>query len=269
MPIIAVAGGTSNVGRTIVDAPIADGKHEVIVLSRNDHKVHTLISAIVMRTEENGAAEVNLIEAAGASQTTKRMVSSDWAAPMPSPDSAEGQKHPAAKLKNLAWKALEATTCLQDRTIFRCGVWLDYYVQHPALIKSHFTPFRLVVDTASNRAAIPGDGNTKVSFIHAADLRPMTWNEFIALAEEVKGTKFGVVYDEVAKLERFEVTELPSHVYVYQAIPKPFLQGFLAAFGLWFARGLYDLDEANALEKRLSAVKVRTARELFEMAWRT
>ncbi|KAK3319634.1 hypothetical protein B0T19DRAFT_432790 [Cercophora scortea] len=316
MPVIAVAGGTGNVGQTIVDALLADKKYEVIVLSRNaneerakelgvqilavdytdvvgltktleDHNVHTLISAIVMWTKENGAAEVNLIKATDASRTTKRMISSDWAAPMPSPDSPEGQKHPASHLKHLAWTALKATTSLEEWTVFRCGVWLDYYVQHPSF-ESHFMPFSLVVDTASNKAAIPGDGNTKVSFIHSTDLArfvvaslelsgwehvttlvgdKMTWNEFVGLVEGVKGTKFDVVYDDVEKLERSEVTELPSHVFVYQVIPKPFLQAFLAAFGLWFTQGLYDLDERNALEKRLPGIRVRTARELFEKAW--
>jgi len=34
MAIVAVAGGTGNIGRTIVDAILATGKHQVKVLSR-------------------------------------------------------------------------------------------------------------------------------------------------------------------------------------------------------------------------------------------
>lgn len=34
MGIIAVAGGTGQVGQTIVDALIASGKHQAIILSR-------------------------------------------------------------------------------------------------------------------------------------------------------------------------------------------------------------------------------------------
>ena len=34
MAIIAVAGGTGNVGRAIVDAIVAGGKHQVKILSR-------------------------------------------------------------------------------------------------------------------------------------------------------------------------------------------------------------------------------------------
>lgn len=34
MVVIAVAGGTGNVGRTIVEALVAVGKHDIVVLSR-------------------------------------------------------------------------------------------------------------------------------------------------------------------------------------------------------------------------------------------
>lgn len=34
MVVVAIAGGTGNVGRTIVDAFKEDGKHEVIILAR-------------------------------------------------------------------------------------------------------------------------------------------------------------------------------------------------------------------------------------------
>jgi predicted dinucleotide-binding enzyme len=34
MVTVAVIGGTGNVGKTIVDAFLADGKHEVIVITR-------------------------------------------------------------------------------------------------------------------------------------------------------------------------------------------------------------------------------------------
>lgn len=35
MSVVAVAGGTGSIGRAIVDAIIAQGKYEVIVLGRN------------------------------------------------------------------------------------------------------------------------------------------------------------------------------------------------------------------------------------------
>lgn len=40
MAVIAVAGGTGNLGRTIVDAIIATGKHEVRIFARQVQYFH-------------------------------------------------------------------------------------------------------------------------------------------------------------------------------------------------------------------------------------
>lgn len=40
MVTIAVAGGTGNVGRSIVEAIVAAGKHQVIVLSRQVNRAN-------------------------------------------------------------------------------------------------------------------------------------------------------------------------------------------------------------------------------------
>lgn len=51
MVVIAVAGGTGNVGRTIVQALVATGKHEVKILSR---KVNScLLVNDLLRTVSN------------------------------------------------------------------------------------------------------------------------------------------------------------------------------------------------------------------------
>jgi uncharacterized protein YbjT (DUF2867 family) len=127
MVVIAVAGGTGAVGRSIVEAFISQGKHEVIVLSRTvcqilgstfhcransqkadaakekelgvqliatdyedvavltkifeDNNVHTIISALNMMPNAGGPLELNLIRAADASKTTKRMVPSEYGHP--------------------------------------------------------------------------------------------------------------------------------------------------------------------------------------------
>lgn len=73
---------------------------------------------------------------------------------------------------------------------------------------SYLKPNVFVVDLSNNVAGIPGDGNTPVTFTYTFDLAKyvlailsldewpeesrvigdeMTWNEFVALAEEVKG----------------------------------------------------------------------------------
>ena len=92
MVTVAVIGGTGSVGKTIVDAFLAEGTHEVIVVSRKvrDHtsissgktleenNIHTVISTIVMYDPEAAQAERSFIAAADKSSCTKRFVVSNW-----------------------------------------------------------------------------------------------------------------------------------------------------------------------------------------------
>nr|BAB01487.1 unnamed protein product [Verticillium dahliae]BAB01488.1 unnamed protein product [Verticillium dahliae] len=110
MAIIAVAGGTGNLGRTLAKAIIATGKHEVRILGRKpnpnlekslgvpiipvdytdivattkileDNNIHTIVSAIAMLVFGDAPPEVDLIRAADASNTTKRFIASGWGIP--------------------------------------------------------------------------------------------------------------------------------------------------------------------------------------------
>lgn len=79
----------------------------------------------------------------------------------------------------------------------------------------------------NNAAGIPGDGNTPVTFTYTFDIArfvvaaldlekwprelrivgdELTFNEFLAIAEEVKGLKFNVAYDDVGKLKALSST---------------------------------------------------------------
>lgn len=113
MVTVAVAGGTGRIGLTIVEHLQKNPRYRVIVLSRKAapdthdensapvtevdyaevdavarlleaNDVHTVISAINLRSAEGGDAEVDLVAAAARSSTTKRFMASDWAAPIPS-----------------------------------------------------------------------------------------------------------------------------------------------------------------------------------------
>lgn len=116
----------------------------------------------------------------------------------------------SARLPPIAGK-LAAKRAIQktglEYTLFSTGWFLDYYgIPH---IKSYLSPFTFVVDVANYAAAIPGDGNTKVTFTYtwdtakfvaaAMDLEKWsetswivgdrkTYNEVLSLAEEVRGT---------------------------------------------------------------------------------
>lgn len=105
--VVAVAGGTGNVGRTIVEVLSESTEHKVIILARKtpeekvsvapihvidysdiqgvtellvSQNVHTVISTISVTTEATSAAQVNLIKAAAKSSTVKRFIPTGWGA---------------------------------------------------------------------------------------------------------------------------------------------------------------------------------------------
>ena len=82
------------------------------------------------------------------------------------------------------------------------------------------------------------------------------------------GTKFKVVYDNLEKLKRGEVTELPSQELLYSAIPREFVQAISSAFGIWVDRGDMDFDEDTSLNKKLPELKTIKLKELLEKAWK-
>lgn len=86
------------------------------------------------------------------------------------------------------------------------GAFLDYWCQSG--IKSYMAPFIVQIDEANNTAALPGVGQTPVSFTHTTDVGKfvaalldmekwdkdtfvvgdtVTWNEFLRLSEDAKG----------------------------------------------------------------------------------
>ncbi|KAM0426277.1 hypothetical protein ACHAPT_008317 [Fusarium lateritium] len=191
MTIVAVAGGTGQLGRAIVDAIVADGKYQVLILSRKadsekakdigvpivaadygdvdalvstleSHNVHTIISTIL--TVEGSDHEITLIRAAEQSSVTKRYVNSFWATDYP----AEfRQSFHICKHKCDAIEVLETVSSL-EWTAIRIGYLLDYYVS-PG-VKSYIGPQAIFVDAANNAAAIPGPGDVPISFIHSHDV---------------------------------------------------------------------------------------------------
>lgn len=108
-------------------------------------------------------------------------------------------------MKHTSLHALEASKNL-EWTIFYNGYFMDYFGM-PKL-PSYLTPLVMLMDIAENVAAIPGDGNTPVTFTHTSDVGKfvaasvdlekwdrvsiiigdkMTMNEAVKLVEEAKG----------------------------------------------------------------------------------
>lgn len=70
-----------------------------------------------------------------------------------------------------------------------------------------------------------------------------------------QGSKFDVVHDDVEKLSKGEVSELPSHVPAYPFFPKPALQGVLSMFSKWSVEGVFDFPDDKAITNKFPEIK--------------
>lgn len=67
------------------------------------------------------------------------------------------------------------------------------------------------------------------------------------------------------KLEKGEITELPSHVEVYPFFPKPALQGLMAMFGKWMALGRADIPADKTLNGKYPEVQPKKIPEIIAL----
>ncbi|KAH6695591.1 hypothetical protein F5X68DRAFT_127656 [Plectosphaerella plurivora] len=242
--------------------------------------IDTVISAVTSVSTFD--PELALIAASDKSSVTKRFIPSIWGVPYSEEIAA---LFPPAENKIKATNALEATSL--DWTSVYNGYFLDYF--GIPKVKSYMDPISLAVDVANDFAAIPGSGNVPITFTHTFDIAKyvaayvqkatwekevyiigdkVTWNEFVALAEDARGKKFTVVYDPLEKLAKGEITELPSHTHLYPFFPKPMLQGLFAAFGTFIENGVFDFKVAHTLNQEFPEIKARTVKEVLDAAWK-
>ncbi|KAH6987219.1 hypothetical protein EDB80DRAFT_756336 [Ilyonectria destructans] len=201
---ILFAGGTSDVGRTIVDQFIISGKHTVGVLCRkflavNYDEVEEIAKALQSYSVDTIVSAVN----------------------------ADGPGYQAQL--NLIAAAEKSSTALEKSglkyTRFAIRVFIDYFGQPH--IPSHVRPFKWALDIESRRAAIPGTGNEVFSMTYSKDVARFvdrlvdedewpevsivsgsdtTLNEMVAIAETVAGGKFNVAYDNLEELKAGKAT---------------------------------------------------------------
>ncbi|KAF5844423.1 hypothetical protein GGP41_001390 [Bipolaris sorokiniana] len=278
MGIVAVAGGTGQLGRTIVEEILKRGGQEVIIFSR---KVDTVISTLNMTISNE--PELALLTAANQSKTTKRYIPSLWGVEY-TPELCAILPMSTNKLTVLG--ALESTSL--EYTVVINGLFMDYYGQPH--VKSHISPLAIVIDMANNAAAIPGSGDVPVAFTYTHDIGRMvvalltlpkwskesyiigdklTWNEVLQIAQDIKGVKFDVKYDSVETLRKGQTTELPSHTPMYPFFPKEQLQGVLAGFGLFMENGSFDLKppKEQNLNELFPEIKLASMKEIMG-AWK-
>jgi hypothetical protein len=78
------------------------------------------------------------------------------------------------------------------------------------------------------------------------------------------GSKFEVVYDPLEKLQKGEITELPSHVGV-SVFSKEMLQGLMAIWGTYVLEGKYDVPTDKALNKDFPEIQPLGVKGILEM----
>ncbi|KAM6506703.1 hypothetical protein FSOLCH5_013678 [Fusarium solani] len=191
MAILAVAGGTGDVGRTIVEELVRSGKHKVIVLCRkppatavsgaeyavadyddiegtakmlDTNKVDTVISALTL-AGPGSQAQLNLISASEISSTVHRFMPSEYVSYAPKGDDA-ALNDPISGPVLHAVKALDKSSLKYTRVAI--GMFMDY-MGYPH-IPSHLRNFPWAFDFASRCAVISGMGNDPITMTYSKDV---------------------------------------------------------------------------------------------------
>lgn len=177
------------------------------------------------------------------------------------------------------------TTSLEWTAVLN-GYFLDYY--GAPKVKTYMPPMALFIDLYSNFAAIPASGDVPVVFTHTFDVGKfvaalltkdkwekesyiigdkVTLNDFVRIAEDIKGIKFTIKHDPIEKLETGQITELPTHPAFYGFFPKQMLQRMFAAFGIMFETGVFDFKPSHTLNEEFPDIKPKTVKELISEAY--
>ncbi|KAL5000909.1 hypothetical protein BDV10DRAFT_199555 [Aspergillus recurvatus] len=188
---IAIAGGNSGVGQEIVDALVARGKHEILLLSRKDapstplpssitwiktdysdtekladilNGVHTVLSFVIEQETETSPVQRRLIDASIAAGV-KRFAPSEWA---------------SSTFNHLSWYAYKSSirTYLADLnkerkvleyTLFQPGLFANY-LGAPHRTTRHIPLIQTAIDFANRRAIlVEGAENAPVTMTTVSD----------------------------------------------------------------------------------------------------
>ncbi|KEY66381.1 hypothetical protein S7711_05814 [Stachybotrys chartarum IBT 7711] len=209
MAVVAVPGGSGDLGRVITHALFENGKHEVYIMSRKpvDEKtvpsrispltgrayspviqtdysedalvkqfaekgISAVICAFIMDCDSASDAQCHLIRAADRSEHVKRFIPSEFNVEYDASDSV--LPYPEKRYHLVARKELERTTTLEYAYIYP-GMFMDYF-GIPG-VESSLRPLSFFIDPANDLAVLPDDGEAKMSMSFTTDAA-----RYIALA---------------------------------------------------------------------------------------
>ncbi|KAJ5895265.1 hypothetical protein N7495_006956 [Penicillium taxi] len=305
--VIAVAGGTGGVGKTIIETLSLEPKFQVVVLSRNEpkeivshiqhmqvdyddvssiaeklehHNVSTIISAIGITSDETSQSQLNLIDAAEKSKATQRFIPSEYsfiqtASLLP--------LDPSIKYWLAAAGRLKASSLKYTRVV--PGFFMDYWGMPHA--ETNLQPFSFGIDIASRTAAIPGDGNDMMCMTYTYDMARYVvkaldldqWPEFsVIVGDEVTYNDILHMAEEIIGT-KFQVTydsreQIESGDVTVPPVAEDVeysteeLKETTALVSRLTVNGVFQLPRENRLNSLFPELRPVTMREFLEKSWR-
>ncbi|CAN9080104.1 unnamed protein product [Alternaria alternata] len=163
-----------------------------------------------------------------------------------------------------------ASTSLEYTAVSN-GIFMDYY-GFPK-VKSYLGNLPRVIDMAGNAAAIPGSGDVPVVFSYSFDKElviigdKMTWNEFLVVAEETKGTKFESKHDSLATLKKGRSIALLSQRHLHPFFPQEKLERMCAMLGVLFENGFFNFKNERSLNEKFPHIATKSVKALLKESW--
>ncbi|KAJ6161358.1 hypothetical protein N7470_004754 [Penicillium chermesinum] len=305
MPVIAVAGGTGGVGKTIVERLVSEPKHQVIVLSRQvrqdrferakylqiakknvqgsiqglsssrfqrvqidyndipsmarvleDVHVDTIVSAIGLVSDETSQAQLNLIEAAEKSRTTKRFIPSEF-----SFIQTEELLHidPSIKYWLDAANRLKSSSLQFTRVV--PGFFMDYWGMPN--IQSNLQPYSFGINIAKHSAAIPGNGDDVICTTYSYDMA----NYLVKLLDLDEWPEFSVIVGtSVDQVNAGNVTIPPNPPGTKYSEEE--MREVTALVSRLTVNGVFELPKENRLNELFPDIHPITMKELLERSWK-
>ncbi|KAK7997501.1 FAD dependent oxidoreductase [Apiospora arundinis] len=200
MVVVAVAGGTGAVGRTMVKAMVSSGHHMVYVLSRTAdmvpgggdceqpkrllvdyssveqiaatlrrHRIEAVVSALLLVDQQAAESQVRLIRGAALSGTVTKFIPSEFHLDFHAP--IQGIDLFMKKFQLESERELERQPHL-TWTLIRNGLFLDYLGTpfQPKAKPTELMRWCIFVDLENEVCVFPGDGTKVMTFTHSSDL---------------------------------------------------------------------------------------------------
>ncbi|KAL2827909.1 hypothetical protein BJY01DRAFT_241030 [Aspergillus pseudoustus] len=244
-----------------------------------DFDIDTIISTLNMEIEAGSQAQLNLIAAADKSRTTRRIIPSEFVT------SIDENSDPNSGLSAGGW--IPNTLALKQSSLeyvrISNGMFFDYWTI--PYIQSHLKPFNWGIDMANKKAVIPGTGDDKFTVTYSRDLAKVivrfvdekdkwpercfvsgsdiSFNALLAIAEEIRGQKFDVLYDPLDKLVKGDATLL----WRPEEIPEEEMKALMSAHSQMLISGAWRLPLEGRVEAIFPEIRLRTVKEVLSEAW--